>query len=338
MKKIFTTIMAVCMLHALTQAQVTLTNSITYKVGDSYTVQSCDATGITLSAAGANVTANYSTATAQGATQSSSFVTPSTTPFASDFSGATVAQIVPSSQGNTGYAYHNTTNPNKVELLGAATTFVIAYNNPQTIFQFPLNYNDTYSDDFSATYNVNGVDGKRSGTINVVADAYGNITTPKGTFAYLRLKATQNIIDSFFFNDNLMNVSVTNSVTYNYMNPSYSAPVFSYTEQTSVQGTTKSAYYNTFGSTGVNEFYLGQSGLTVYPNPAKEQLYLTVLNINLVKVYDITGKEVIRTQASELITNGSGVLLNIASLKTGLYTLVAETENGLSKAVKFAVE
>ncbi|MCX8523387.1 choice-of-anchor J domain-containing protein [Chryseobacterium formosus] len=78
----------------------------------------------------------------------------------------------------------------------------------------------------------------------------------------------------------------------------------------------------------VNEATKKNSGLKVYPNPVSD-----ILNINSdskiksVKIYDLSGKNVLETEKSSI---------NVSGLTSGTYIVTAQTENGIqsSKIIK----
>jgi Secretion system C-terminal sorting domain len=342
MKKIITSVLALCFIQQFTVAQITITNKSGYYPGDFYTLKPCSTDNNMPSAAGANVNVSYSTLTNSSASQTVTYISPSTTPFSSSFPGATVATSFASSQVGDNTVYYNVS-ASKLELLGLRTpTYSMVYSNPQEIIKFPTAYNDNYSDNFSSSYSVAPYDGKRSGTVVSVADAYGNITTPVGTYPYLRMKTTQTIYDSLTVNGNLVNVSVSTTISYNYFNSNYKTSLFNYSEATTPQGTTKSAYYYVSGSTGINENGVVKESIKLYPNPAKHTLYidtdLSQLGHVDFKVFDINGKLMNTQINTQLMNELSSIPLNISSLTPGFYSLVIESEKGINKNIKFIVE
>lgn len=341
MKKILTSVLALCFIQQFAVAQITITSSSGYYPGDFYTLQPCSTDNNMPSAAGANVNVSYSSLTNSSASQTVTYVAPSTTPFSSSFPSATVATTMVSSGGDN-TVYYNVS-ANKIELLGLRTpTYSMIYTNPQEIIKFPTAFNNNYSDNFSAIYSITPYEGKRSGTVVSVADAYGNITTPTGTYPYLRLKTTQTIYDSLSVSGNLMNVSVTTTVSYNYFNSNYKTSLFNYSESITAQGTSKSAYYYVSGSTGINENIAVKESIKLYPNPAKQTLFidgdLSILGQVDFKVFDINGKLMNTQIITPSMSDASGIPMNISSLTPGFYSLVIESEKGINKSIKFIVE
>jgi hypothetical protein len=74
-------------------------------------------------------------------------------------------------------------------------------------------------------------------------------------------------------------------------------------------------------------------GITVFPNPVKEHLNITLPQDNSYEIhlFDLTGKEVL----TKNIENNNSAQYNLSRLKTGLYLLVIiDRENQLSATVK----
>src|SRR5690606_35919064 len=70
------------------------------------------------------------------------------------------------------------------------------------------------------------------------------------------------------------------------------------------------------------------SGFSVYPNPANNIVNLQINQDGnyTVKIYDITGKEVL-AKAPEFLTSSSTSSLNVSSLSQGMYIISMEGEN-----------
>jgi hypothetical protein len=125
-------------------------------------------------------------------------VDPSTTPFA-DSAAVIFSQICTKSQftgdfGPYGY-YHTTASSSEMVAIGwhePGNTSFGNYDPPLSYLKYPLSYGDGY--DFNYDYTSYHLDFgyhyyRDSGYVQVVADAWGSITTPIGTFPnVLRLK------------------------------------------------------------------------------------------------------------------------------------------------------
>ena len=95
-----------------------------------------------------------------------------------------------------------------------------------------------------------------------------------------------------------------------------------YLGQFGSQGVELTGMFMVYSGEGVNE--IAYEDLSVYPNPAKDALYIDGIDGQTVRVYDATGRLVM-----EEVYNGQ---LNISALQSGIYA--ATTGNGIIKFVK----
>ena len=95
-----------------------------------------------------------------------------------------------------------------------------------------------------------------------------------------------------------------------------------YLGQFGSQGVELTGMFIVYSGEGVNE--IAYEDLSVYPNPAKDALYIDGIDGQIVRVYDATGRLVM-----EEVYNGQ---LNVSVLQSGIYA--ATTGNGIIKFVK----
>jgi len=83
---------------------------------------------------------------------------------------------------------------------------------------------------------------------------------------------------------------------------------------------------------GINDNYLETSGITVYPNPAKNSLFIanpSQLKLNEVKIYDLAGRLVI---TSDLTDMGVEKSINIQNLQSAVYIVtIKDDTNQITK-------
>jgi hypothetical protein len=164
--------------------------------------------------------------------------------------------------------------------IGGAITY---YTPHIEYFRFPLTYNSAYTTSYGASFNdqhpPNGGEvGNLRGTCSVVADGYGTLITPAGTFNYcLRVKFTDNYTDSstINFDPATLNVSKIHSVKYIWLstnlNPLLTLQVDS--EITHHYVDVYAKYCN--GITGIEDVFDGYS-LQAFPNPLTINNSLTI--------------------------------------------------------------
>lgn len=341
MKKLITisTIFLTC---NLAFAQIQLTNTLGYMPGDTYQLQGCVALESNLGAAGANVTVNLANLTPSGDRLTTSFTQVSGTPYATTFPSATVVSPVTSTNGTSGYSYYKLTN-SRMELMGIATSqYVMVFSDPMLLSSYPTNYGDSVGDIFVASYEANGVQTMRNGSVTMEADAWGTITTPTGTFPYLRTRIEQNIADTFLMMGEIIGFSNTQTITYNYMASGWKTPIYSYSEVYSGFGNSVSANYalSSSGQTALGEQPNKIELVDAYPNPAQDEVNFvlpanSMVSLVTIKVADITGKTVCLNDIE--ITNQSSIKLDTKSLTTGLYFAELVIEGKLYRS-KFMVK
>lgn len=133
--------------------------------------------------------------------------TAAATPYASSFAGSNLAMT----NDAVNYVYFNST-PASLLTTGAAGDFlndgqslVVPFNPSLLSHQFPRTFGDHFSDDYAlaveadgAAFSVNKVRLRHRGVVRDTTDAYGQITTPMGTYEALRVKTTDISTDSIW--------------------------------------------------------------------------------------------------------------------------------------------
>jgi glucose/arabinose dehydrogenase len=85
--------------------------------------------------------------------------------------------------------------------------------------------------------------------------------------------------------------------------------------------------------TSLSALSLNESLVTIYPNPANNELYIKNDNnvaLEFISIADLTGKIVFNQDIQNLGSN----VVNIASLAKGMYLITVETQNGLTATSK----
>ncbi len=289
---------------------------------------------------GANATWDFS-GLVSGGTSTYSWVDPSTTPNGTDFSGATVSYE--SSPNNFVYVQ---TSSSKYETKGIDNNgIIINYNDPETILEFPLTYSDTWSDNLASTYVSGGYTFYRSGSNIGVADGYGTLILPYGTFNnVLRVTVTSDFIDEY-------NPGIPLFVEYDVVNtywylPGINNPLLQMSSFSSSTGgaptITQYGYY-------IDQLHVGVEGYTphelfhmqVFPNPAT-----TTANVRYalkdggnvrISLYNTLGQEV-QTMVNQTQSTGDyTTTINVNDLKKGIYLIRMEV-GGQAQTEKLTVQ
>ena len=347
-------------------SQPVLNNSLNFTIGDTYRIDGYyDVPFIDPGEPGANKSWDFEEIEGDMFIEGEPAicVDPATTPFA-DSAAAGASQICAKSQ-NTGelgpYEYFHTTSSFSDALaIGwyeAGNTSFGDYDPPYNYMNYPLSYGDSY--DFNYDYMSYHLDlgyyyYRDSGYVEVIADAWGSIVTPLGTFPnVLRLKVISTAHSWYRFDAGepwmytgefvttsyqwfapdikvpLMNIQIEEfarpdfleAIPQHYSIP-FRQPFPGYQqEQSRMGGLNVVQYLAAYDfSTDIDE--LSPAGFVVYPNPAKTSFHIQSrrgLKADAVAVYDNSGKVVLKRAAT-------GHSIDCLTLRPGLY--VVEIQSG----------
>ena len=224
--------------------------------------------------------------------------------------------------GEIGEFYnHNEQKTERVGVLSQSTP--IDYDNPQTILKYPFTYLQSFTDSFAGTFQYQGIDILNHGSVQVTADAYGDLILPYGTIEnVMRLK-----------------YEVTGSEDYEisgmpYQNQFTQTSYAWYTEESSLLPLLNITFLESDATTQITVIYLAQSvGLNevleeqidynLYPNPATE---FTHVEFTLghkeeveISLYSLLGAK-IKTIEKDLFMAGKHTrTLSLEELNPGTY-------------------
>ena len=260
---------------------------------------------------GAGVTWNFSSLTFTAA-GSASVVLPSSTPYASSFSGATHAAIVALPTG-TVYNYDNVQTTYKDQIgEGIQAASGSTYTpDPKRHLVFPFNYTNSYSDSYQCVSCA-------PGNFTVTYDAWGTL-----------------IVNGKTYNNVARVVNMFGSPYYNYYSTNPIISILAYDSSP-----TGSPYATLIESnallSGMSESYVVKH-MNVFPNPSNDNI--TLQNNNFVKVEfaicDLFGKEV---RTAEKLTQGETSQIDISSYAPGVYFIKYHDEFGNNSYTKLIVE
>ncbi|MCH8903606.1 MAG: T9SS type A sorting domain-containing protein [Bacteroidetes bacterium] len=318
-KNILSLIPAVFILLGNTiSAQVTLTGANTNPViGETYMLHSADTAGLTEGSAGANITWDFSNITST-ATFSYSWVDASTTPKASSFMNADVANL---SSGFYDYYSANSTAYSR-EGVVSATQVVIPYSDPEKILEFPFTYNSTFTDSLRASF-FSGVAFERHGIITVTADAHGDLIMPYGTITdVLRIKIVEDYQDDFMGSP----LFLYDTEVYMWYKPGTHWPIIALSTIWINGVPTFYASYYDLNISDIEDLTLNNS-INVYPNPSNGLINLRINSIFgdiEVIVTDACGKTVFQNVYSDV--SRSVQTIDLMGIPSGMYILTLKNE------------
>jgi hypothetical protein len=208
-------------------------------------------------------------------------------------------------------------------------------NNPaDTIFSLPFHYGDTVTSYSAFEIEIPGV-GYYGQTLHrfSVADAWGTVTTPFGTFNSLRIKSTIEFEDSIFYESYGFGTTFPHTEThYVWLTNDHKIPIFSVEEKGQNFGGTIAFWIDTLDHTSV-EFSASESGLNLYPVPATD--FLTVelpsetLNSGLFFIMDCSGRVVQQVRLCKKVS-----YVSVSDLAPGIYLFSNEQKTIQKKFLK----
>ncbi len=310
-------------------AQITLTSSNSVpQIGDSYNYVINSSYTFNLNQNGANQTWDFSAVT--GTSTPANYINLANSSLPTTFP---TSNIVESSQGgenylfssNSTFAYEGHYAPNVMEVI---------YSDKREILKFPITYNDVYNETFEGTVNSSGSIFNRSGSIEIKADGYGDLTLPYTTVNnVLRVRSILNYND---LESGVLIASYTDTIyswynigTKNYIASAHTVYVsgfqltsqISYIEQSDI----------VLDVANSNQAF---NQISFYPNPATDYLVLnnTATEEISVNIYDIRGSLV-----KSVVISGGMKKLNIGNLNPGMYFLKYNKGN-ISHTEKLIIE
>jgi hypothetical protein len=337
MKKIYTVIgLAILGLTSYNAgAQITLTTADMPSVGkifqNNFDTLASSVNKLSPGGKGAAITWNYA-ALPISYEQADSIVLPSTTPYASQFGAANLADTT---FGTPGYTYFNNSSSSFTaigaeEYISTAGIMVGAVFTPSYLqLNFPGHYLDINGGTSRGiippiNYVYLTIDSIK-GTITVMytdtTDSYGTLSTPfLSSVSTLRQKHSEVDIDSIWGYSTSVHawgfLQAQKTKTYSYRWYANGLGDMAATmTMDSTNSKVKSFEWYAGKPNGINEVSQAHHTL-VYPNPASTQVTFrfSAQNAQYISVYDLTGREITKAE----MLNGTSVL-NTSSFSNGLY-------------------
>lgn len=186
-----------------------------------------------------------------------------------------------------------------------------------TVYNFPLTYNDTYTSYSEFEVNVpNTFYLKETKTVSsAVVDGYGSLITPLGTFQAIRVKFTIDITDSIYINQFSFGTQVSRptETQYHWLAPEMKEPVLQINE--TAGNITTIRYQDVPSPLSVQE--ITQGNLSIYPNPAKEFFVIESPGVNgLIEIFDLSGRIVYTQQCNQ---NAEKIMVPVNQIERGNY-------------------
>ncbi|MDR2235795.1 MAG: T9SS type A sorting domain-containing protein [Chryseobacterium sp.] len=310
-------------------AQPSITRTAVDRTNVPVTFRSGDVTGTSISAgpAGANMTWNFSAYSGANVVTTNTNACPGQAncfrfPDANRITKPTEAEV---------YDFSSMTDTQAVMLgsyfgpaMGEGTS---TYTDPLIEYQFPI----TYQQQFDDTYQFNVVSAatntSESGQVSFVADGYGTVITPVGTYSNVmrvkRMRTATQTIPGFpsatYTNESYQWISQNEGVVL-----SYAINTSTFNGNTNVS---KGLSYLVPGSLSTSEVKNGKTDISIYPNPSADTVtFQSKEDLKKMTVSSLDGKTVMTSENSRTI--------DISGLPKGVYILHGELKNGTSVSKK----
>jgi hypothetical protein len=326
---------------AFSYSQITITSGDMPSPGDGYNYASDEnPTSVSPGSPGGNQSWDF-TGLTEDFTSSTQFVTPGSTPFSSLFPEANLA----TNSADTIFTYMHV-DSDEANTLGLVIesevtgNFVNNYVPGETFANFPLEYQDEWTDEYYWEFFVDpgvpGIDSfryKSDVTRESVVDAWGTVSIPMGTFNALRINEMSTSIDSTWAKVAGIWMLQFTATTTNYFYEWWTneAPVAPFVASMSSPDNFTTIDEVTWVKdvfVGVPEDNTDNVSATIYPNPASEHITIeTGIEMETeIIIMDNTGRVVAKEMTDE-----KGVLkMSLPSLARGIYTFMAVFENEIS--------
>ncbi|MDD3877960.1 MAG: T9SS type A sorting domain-containing protein [Bacteroidales bacterium] len=288
-----------------------------------------------------------------------SFVDITASPFASTFPNANLAIDI----SGQGFFFYMNSSPTALSAVGQSGDFLgtgndisISLNPPDVIMEFPSTYLSSFTSNMAydekiyynqliSGYQVDSVRSKSVTHKTSVIDAWGNVTTPEGTFACIRQKTRNEVTDTTW---GLIN---TGTITmwiefetdfqiedvYSWYANGLGMPLVEITYDTTTNTGIIASWLQTNLTYRQDEYFtetINSEAINVYPNPVQDYFYIRGIEDYQscsVIVYDALGR-IIEQQE---FRNNEELKFNSKKLQNGIYFIKIKTDNSLQIGLKF---
>jgi hypothetical protein len=303
-------------LFAIAKAQPTLNQSDFQPVLETPFTQSIG-NYVDVGPAGADVTWDFS-----NLVEESNFMAVYTdsdnAPHSDSFSGATYAL-----ENGTFTLLMFKSSASKLEVLGFDNQLgAQVYDNPETYIDFPLNYMDSGTDEFSGSWNFGGAV-NRTGALEYEYDAYGTLVMPYGTvYDVIRVRQVETYED-----ETNQGTFGFECICYVWIQAGTGRPILEIFEADNYGQISTGSQWNEPNATGIE--YVPAASVDIFPNPTQGLLNVSGIagHITEFNVYDMLGHEVIH-QENITTQQGATLTFDVSELTRGTYLLSFRDDSG----------
>lgn len=317
----FFTLFITCLFSTALLAQPTLTTANNPVPNQLYKYQTPSPTGFNPGVSGANITWNFGNLNPDNAAIEGQAIAANQASTGNMYPNATVAIV--EANGTETYYYGDTDGQGFYGAMSSSggTTAGVNYTDPQDLIQYPMTYNNSFSDSFSGTVGASGSSFNRSGTATVAADGHGTLITPAGTFTnVLRLKTNMTYSDQVAG----QTIVAYTEERYTWYDASSAYPLLTYTILTANGATSAFVNYLDASAVSIEEVVINTTAdLSIKPNPATD---FANLNFELLKsadvqvtVFNLIGQEKIVIPNRNFNKGKNQIDINLDQLSSGTY-------------------
>jgi hypothetical protein len=335
MKKIYSLLAAVICVSGLKAQTLTQANHAPI-VGDSYQTVNCSTVGALPGGNGTGQTWNFSSLTVQTTTTTNNGVTVASTGSTATFPSASVAVT----SGGNGDSFYSSSISSllywggNIVVGGQAVT--MSYTQAAIHATYPMSFGSTANGNISgtATHTLAG-SGPFAGTCTVTAAGTGTLMLPGGYNFPNVLKVTTVKVMTF----TVAGAGSYSQTVTDYYSPSSKYPLFSISNEyiNSALGTTTETVTlinNNYKTVGINEAASQTlSNVSVYPNPAKENININFVNENAenasYEMVNVLGQTV-RSQTIPVAKGETLYNVNLSGIENGVYFMKLNVGNKTS--------
>ena len=278
---------------------------------------------------GPNQVWNFTTLSNYVITENTTVVSVASTPNGNQFGSSNMAMT----NDNASYLYFNknaqsfSTQGLSGDLLGTGVINAV-FNPDLTLHQFPRTFGSSFSDTYGINVTVPGqainpllsqINFKRTSLVHDTTDAWGQLTTPYGTYDVLRIHTMEVLSDSIWaqplFPPTWTLVSTSTDTTHSYSWVGKGGKLAIAEMSFDTLGLPKIFKWTELPGIGVGLEETSLSKISIYPNPCSNQVCIQNFNPEEISVFNLYGQKV----AVEKMAMPSGTLLTLEALVKGVY-------------------
>jgi len=323
MKKIYSLFAAAICLGSLNAQTLTQANHAPI-VGDVFQTVDCTTVGINPGGNGAGQTYNFSSLTVLSNTVTNTGVTVASTGSASTYPSSSVAI-----QSGTANAFYSSSASSLLYWGGnikvGGQNVTMAYTTAAPYAAYPMTLGTTASNSVAGTNTSVAGAGTFTGTSSVTGAGTGTLMLPGGYNFSNVLKVTTSTAMSFTTG---FGTGTYSQNKYDYYSVLSKYPLFSITNETITSGLgttteTVTLINNNYKTVGITESAnTSLSNVSVYPNPAKDNINLNFTNENAenvsYQVINVIGQNV-RQQTIPSVKGETTYNVNLSGIESGIY-------------------